>query len=110
MDIKSGPVTLHLRPSKEMKTAVVVVSFKMKGDPLTLKSISCPSGVQGTHPDEMALCYAMYMACRDKVHKNFSEESKSKISHVHCASQSDEFMISAECDASLTTVRKCIAG
>jgi hypothetical protein len=110
VDVKSGPVNLALRPSKEMKTAVIVVSFKIKGDPITLKNIECGGASQGSHPDEMALCYGMYMNARDKIHKNFSEESKSKISHVHCAHQSDEFMIIAECDASLTTGRKCISG
>jgi hypothetical protein len=93
-----------------MKSAVVVVSFKMKGDGLVLRNLcSGVSCVQGDHPDESAVCYALYLLARDKVHKNFSEESKSKVTSLHVAHQSGELLIHAECDSSLTVVRKCIA-
>lgn len=108
MDLKSGPVNLHIRPAREIKTAVLVVGFKAAGEQALISSISCPGGIKAGKAHETAVLYAMFLNCRDKVHKNFAEETRSKVINFGCGLQNDEFNIYAELDGSLTTIRKTL--
>lgn len=110
MDYKSGPVTVHVRQAPEAKTAIVAVSFKAKGDSCILNNLECANSFSFDDVDETAVLYALYLNCKDKIFKNFSEEAKSKIVNVCCALQCGEMTIYANCDSSVTCVRKCIAG
>jgi hypothetical protein len=110
MDLKSGPVTIHVRQAPEAKTAIVAVSFKAKGDAAILNNLECAASYSFEDVDETAVLYALYLNCREKIFKNFTEESKSKIVNVCCSLHCGEMTIYANCDSSVTCVRKCIAG
>jgi hypothetical protein len=110
VDVKSGPVSLSIRQNPEVKIATVVVSFKAKGNSEILRNISCAHNYSFDDPDATALLYALFLNAKDKLFKNFADDSKSKIVGVNCALQCDMFSIYAECDASVTCVRKTIAG
>lgn len=109
MNIKSGAVSLHVRPAKEVKTALIAVSCKGDGCPCLIRALECGSApAGGSRFDNTAVLYAMYMHARSRVHKSAAEETKARVSKMGCAIQDGHFVIFAECEGSVTTVRKTL--
>lgn len=110
MDLKSGPVTLHLRPAKG-KTALVSVGFKATADAyLVQAALNGSACLKGEHADQSALLAALFLNAQDRVVKSIKDESASGVYGWCCAYQNGEFIITAECDASGTTIRKTLGG
>lgn len=110
VDVKSGNVSLSVRQAKEVKTAIVSVSFKSpKGSSEAINNLHCAHTFQFSDPDVTAVLAALYLNARDRIYKGFGDESKSKIVNVSCSLQDGEFTISAMCDSSVTTVRKAVS-
>ena len=102
MDLKDGPVSMYVRPIREVKQAYICIGFKAAGN----QALLC--GLKGDLAHETAVLYALFLNCRAKVYKNLAEETKSKVGDIKCAIQDGEFNIYVECDSSQTCIRKCL--
>lgn len=97
MKAKKGKINLTVIPNKYAPGACVSVGFKSKGD-------MCLGSVK--NPDETAVLAAIKDQIYSKIKADAATALQHKISCLKCCTQGGEFIISAGCASSITSVRK----